>query len=107
MAEYILNDESSIGFYDKCIEYNDCTVQILINSQTQEESVGWRRNEGWHSVYDFCPYEEVICLNTEGTQVIGQLFKIDEDFYACSTDNDTIYNITHWHKLLQPPNITE
>ncbi len=37
-----LND---INFYDEEIVYPNCTVQILRNSVTGKESVGWRRND--------------------------------------------------------------
>lgn len=33
-----------INFFDEEITYPDCTVQILRNSVTGEESVGWRNN---------------------------------------------------------------
>lgn len=33
------------NIYDEVIEYTNCTVQILRNSATGEESVGWWINE--------------------------------------------------------------
>lgn len=33
------------NIYDEVIEYPNCTVQILRNSATGEESVGWWINE--------------------------------------------------------------
>lgn len=35
----------SIGIYDVVEEYSNCTVQILKNSITGEESIGWFNND--------------------------------------------------------------
>jgi Na+-transporting NADH:ubiquinone oxidoreductase subunit NqrC len=35
---------SSIGIYDECETIEDCTVEILHNSVTDEYSIGWYRN---------------------------------------------------------------
>ena len=34
-----------IAIYDECIRYPNCTVEILRNSVTGDESVGWWRND--------------------------------------------------------------
>ena len=35
----------SIGIYDVVEEYPNCTIQILKNSITGEESIGWFNND--------------------------------------------------------------
>ena len=35
----------SIGIYDVVEEYDNCTVQLLRNSITGEESIGWFNND--------------------------------------------------------------
>lgn len=80
-------------------------VEVLINTETSEESVGWKQNEGWHSVEEPCPYDtEVICLTENKTQVIGYLEQVDTNLYICKCSDGCItYDITHWHKPLPLP----
>ena len=37
--------ETNISYYDKVETHENCTVQILTNTQTGEVSVGWWENE--------------------------------------------------------------
>lgn len=37
--------ETNIAYYDKVETHENCTVQILTNTQTGEVSVGWWENE--------------------------------------------------------------
>lgn len=44
MTEYII-DPKGINVYDQVEIYEDCTVQILTNTITGEQSIGWWRND--------------------------------------------------------------
>ena len=42
----------SIGIYDVVEEYDNCTVQILRNSITGQESIGWFNNDDPPAIID-------------------------------------------------------
>lgn len=44
MTEYNI-DPKDINVFDKVETYENCTVQILINTITGEQSIGWWRND--------------------------------------------------------------
>lgn len=37
--------EPDCAVFDKVEEYENCTVQVLMNTKTGDVSVGWRKNE--------------------------------------------------------------
>lgn len=97
----------SMNIFDEETIYEDCTVQILKNSQTGEESVGWWKNEGWHipsknSIPDF----PLIAFSKENNREMIGIIYWDEgcDCFICEDEGILMFDVTHWRYLPTPPN---
>lgn len=44
VAIYVTGDGDVVEFYDREEIYENCTVQVLINTISGRSSVGWRQN---------------------------------------------------------------
>lgn len=116
IAEYIV--ENDIECYDSIEKYDDCTVEILINTKTGEQSIGWWQNGGWYEIpeditdYDF-PSEKVLIttLNPNdfwfGQQIVGYLCcnKNNNYYWAHDSNGIEIEYPTHWRYLPSLPEI--
>lgn len=97
----------SMNIFDEEIIYEDCSVQILRNSQTKEESVGWWRNEGWHKLVenDAIPNIPLIAYSKENNQqMIGMIYwDNDCDCYICDYEGILMFDVMYWRYLPTPP----
>lgn len=99
------NVETNI--FDKEEIYNDCTVQILSNSITGEESIGWWKNEGWHKIEkgDSVPYLPLVAFSKENNQQMIGLVYWDEDCdcFVCDYEGILMFDVTHWRYPAEVP----
>ena len=79
-------------------ELNEFISMLSKLSTTQPTKV----DEGWVSVEDRLPETE--CLATDGHEVlIGHITRRNSENYSAVSDDETLYNITHWMPLPEPP----
>lgn len=96
----------NMNIFDKEEIYDDCTVQVLSNSITGEESVGWWKNEGWHKIdKNNIPEGTVVAFSKENNQQMIGIVYWDEDCdcFICDYEGILMFDVTHWRNQFMPP----
>lgn len=94
------------NIFDQEEIHYDCTVQILSNSITGEESIGWWENEGWHRIdRNNIPEGTVVAFSKENNQQMIGIVYWDEDCdcFICDYEGILMFDVTHWRNQFMPP----
>lgn len=93
-------DNVETNVFDQEEIYYDCTVQILSNSTTGEQSVGWWKNEGWHKIEkgDSVPSVTLVAFSRENNQqMIGFVYWDEDcDCFVCDYEGILMFDVSHW-----------
>lgn len=92
---------------DNCLPFaNVVPAELYQRALNDVVTLSAERKHGkWIPVTERLPEDdgEVLCINDYHFYIVGWLYCDDVGNYICESDNEIMYDVTHWMPLPQPP----